>query len=61
MGHHALFGSTIFMLLLQIALIPTYRKLQFTLGFWSFTFSTTAVASQIIGLSDLAPVPRLAG
>ena len=53
----ALFGSTIFMLLVQIALIPTYRKLQFTLGFWSFTFSTAAVASQVIGLSDLVRYP----
>lgn len=53
----ALFGSTIFMLLIQIALVPTYRRLQFTLGFWSFTFSMSAVASQIIGLSDLLRYP----
>lgn len=53
----ALFGATIFMLLIQIALIPTYLKLQFTLGFWAFTFSMAAVASQIIVLSDLARYP----
>lgn len=53
----ALLGSTIFMLLIQVALIPTYRKLQFTLGLWSFTFSTTAVTSQVIALSSLARYP----
>ncbi|WP_172582581.1 hypothetical protein [Subtercola boreus] len=53
----ALLGATIFMVLIQIALIPTYRKLTFTLGFWSFTFSMAAVASQTIVLSDLARYP----
>jgi tellurite resistance protein len=53
----ALFGSTIFMMLIQIALIPTYRRLQFTLGFWAFTFSMAAVASQVIVVSDLTRYP----
>ena len=49
-----LFGLTAFMVLIQIALIPTYRKLHFSLGFWSFTFSAAAVASQTIALSRIA-------
>lgn len=50
-------GATVFMLLIQLALIPTYRALRFTLGFWAFTFSAAAVASQVIVLSDLARYP----
>ncbi|KQX06895.1 MULTISPECIES: hypothetical protein [unclassified Leifsonia] len=53
-----LFGSTVFMVLIQLALLPTYRRLTFSLGFWSFTFSTAAIASQIIILSGLS---RFAG
>ncbi|MGV8967221.1 MAG: transporter [Cellulomonas sp.] len=52
-----LLGSTVFMMLIQIALFPTYRRLRFTLGFWSFTFSTAAVASQIIAISDIVGYP----
>ena len=50
----ALVGSTFFMLLIQIALLPTYRRLAFSLGFWSFTFSFAAIGSQIIILSGIA-------
>ena len=52
-----LLGSTAFMMLIQVALIPVYRRLTFTLGFWSFTFSLASVASQIIALSDIARYP----
>lgn len=50
----ALVGSTMFMMLIQLALLPAYRRLAFSLGFWSFTFSFAAVGSQIIILSGIA-------
>ena len=53
----ALLGATMFMLLIQIALIPTYRRLHFTLGFWSFTFAIASVCSQAIILSGISRYP----
>ena len=43
-----LYGLTGFaglMVLVQVRLVPLYRRLRFTPGFWAFTFSWTAVAS----------------
>ncbi len=40
---YALAALTLVMLLVQLALVPRYRKLPFTLGFWSFTFPFAAV------------------
>jgi tellurite resistance protein len=52
-----LLGLTAFMVVIQIALLPTYRRLRFSLGFWSFTFSACAVANQTIALSRIARYP----
>lgn len=38
-----LLGLLVLLVLVQLALIPRYRRLRFSLGFWSFTFSTAAV------------------
>jgi tellurite resistance protein len=38
----ALLGLLVLMALQQVALIPRYRRLTFTLGFWSFTFPLAA-------------------
>lgn len=38
-----LLGLLVLLLLVQLALIPRYRRLPFSLGYWSFTFSTAAV------------------
>jgi tellurite resistance protein len=38
----ALLGLLVLMALQQVALIPRYRKLTFSLGFWSFTFPLAA-------------------
>ncbi|MDN4598955.1 transporter [Leifsonia virtsii] len=38
-------GMLAIMVLLQLFLIGTYRKLQFSLGFWSLTFPVAAAAS----------------
>jgi len=40
----ALAGFSILMILVQLRLVPMYRQLSFTPGFWSFTFPTAAVA-----------------
>lgn len=41
----ALLGLLVLMALQQLALIPRYRRLSFTLGFWSFTFPLAAAGA----------------
>jgi tellurite resistance protein len=41
----ALLGTGILLIGAQVMLIPRYRKLRFSLGFWSFTFTTAAAAT----------------
>jgi tellurite resistance protein len=50
---YALSGVTVVMLLIQLALVPRYRKLPFSLGFWSFTFPFAAVGGSAIGWLDV--------
>ena len=40
----ALAGFAILMVVVQVRLIPLYRQLSFSPGFWSFTFPTAAVS-----------------
>jgi tellurite resistance protein len=51
-------GLTVIMLLMLVAIAPTFRKLAFTLGFWSFTFPLAATAR--LGVDWLA-ITRPAG
>lgn len=52
----SLAGIGVLMVLVQIALIPRYRALPFSLGFWSFTFAYASVAGYAIDwLSAAAP------
>jgi tellurite resistance protein len=44
----ALGGYAVLMALVQVRLIPVYRKLSFTPGFWSFTFSYAAAAADAL-------------
>jgi tellurite resistance protein len=44
----ALGGYTVLMALVQVRLIPVYRRLSFTPGFWSFTFSYAAAAADAL-------------
>nr|WP_255461140.1 transporter [Glaciihabitans sp. INWT7] len=44
----SLLGVLILMILIQLFLIGVYRKLTFTLGFWSFTFPVAATAAYCI-------------
>jgi tellurite resistance protein len=39
---HALLGTFVLLMLSQLALIPTYARLPFGLGFWALTFTTAA-------------------
>lgn len=50
----ALLGITVLMMVLQIALLPTYRRLAFSLGFWSFTFPFAAVSTQLMVWSSIS-------
>ena len=59
----ALLGILVLMLLLQFFMLSTYRRLTFTLGFWSFTFPVASAASygiQWLRLADVAGWPALA-
>ncbi|MFJ3407383.1 transporter [Promicromonospora sp. NPDC090134] len=50
-------GLTAILAMAQIALIPRYRRLSFTLGFWSFTFPVAAVVSYTITWLGVGAVP----
>ncbi|MGC4936386.1 hypothetical protein [Kribbella sp. DT2] len=39
---HALLGAFVLLILAQLALVPTYARLPFGLGFWALTFTTAA-------------------
>jgi tellurite resistance protein len=52
-----LLGLLILMLLLQMFLIPVYRKLTFTLGFWSFTFPLAAAGGYAIQWLEASGFP----
>jgi tellurite resistance protein len=51
-------GLTVVMLLMLVVIAPTFRKLAFSLGFWSFTFPLAATAR--LGVDWLA-ITRPAG
>jgi tellurite resistance protein len=44
----ALRGYAVLMALVQVRLIPVYRRLSFTPGFWSFAFAYAAVAADAL-------------
>lgn len=50
---YSLAGLTVVLALMQIGLIPAYRQLTFSTGFWSFTFPFAAVARQAIDWLDI--------
>lgn len=53
----ALLGLLVLMALQQVALLPRYRKLPFTLGFWSFTFPLAAAAGYGVDWLAIAAFP----
>lgn len=50
-------GYGLLMVLAQLALLPVYRTLRFSLGTWAFTFSWTAVASTVLFWIHLGQPP----
>lgn len=50
-------GITGILAIAQLAAIPLYRRLRFSLGFWSFTFPVAAVATYAIAWLDVAHTP----
>lgn len=53
----ALAGITVVLAVAQLALIPRYRRLPFSLGFWSFTFPTASAVAYAITWLGVADVP----
>jgi tellurite resistance protein len=52
----AILGLGVILVVVQLALIPKYRRLKFSLGFWSFTFPTAAIVGDaILWLRVLTP------
>jgi tellurite resistance protein len=57
----ALGGYAVVMVLVQIRLIPVYRRLPFTPGFWSFAFSYAAAASDALVWLAIKKPPAATG
>jgi tellurite resistance protein len=53
----SLAGLTVVLLLVQAAMLPRYRRLRFSLGFWSFTFPLAATVALAIEWIELAEPP----
>ncbi|WP_082914272.1 hypothetical protein [Microbacterium sp. H83] len=51
-GHALLIGPYVVLILGQLTFLGTYRRVPFTLGYWSFTFTTAASATYAIKLLD---------
>ena len=57
----ALGGYTVLMALVQVRLIPIYRRLSFTPGFWSFSFSYAAAVSDALVWLAITKPPAATG
>jgi tellurite resistance protein len=57
----ALGGYAVLMALVQVRLIPVYRRLSFTAGFWSFTFSYAAAAADALVWLAITKPPAATG
>jgi tellurite resistance protein len=57
----ALGGYAVLMALVQVRLIPVYRRLSFTPGFWSFTFSYAAAAADALVWLAIKKPPAATG
>jgi len=57
----ALGGYAVLMALVQVRLIPVYRRLSFTPGFWSFTFSYTAAGADALVWLAISKPPAATG
>src|SRR5580658_5845253 len=57
----ALGGYAVLMALVQVRLIPVYRKLSFTPGFWSFAFAYAAAGGDALGWLAISKPPGTTG
>jgi tellurite resistance protein len=57
----ALGGYTVLMALVQVRLIPVYRRLSFTPGFWSFSFAYAAAVSDALVWLAISQPPAATG
>ena len=57
----ALGGYAVLMALAQVRLIPVYRRLSFTPGFWSFAFSYAAAVADALSWLAIKKPPGAAG
>lgn len=57
----ALGGYAVLMALVQVRLIPVYRKLSFTPGFWSFAFAYAAAAADALVWLAITKPPGATG
>ncbi len=57
----ALGGYAVLMAVVQVRLIPVYRRLSFTPGFWSFAFAYAAAASDALGWLAISRPPGTTG
>jgi tellurite resistance protein len=57
----ALGGYAVLMALVQVRLIPVYRKLSFNPGFWSFTFSYAAAGADALVWLEIKKPPAATG
>ena len=58
---YALGGYAVLMAVVQVRLIPVYRGLSFTPGFWSFAFAYAAAAGDALGWLAIARPPAATG
>ena len=56
-GAAAIAGLGALLILTQVALVPRYRRLRFSLGFWSFTFPAAAVIVEAMLWLHILAVP----
>ena len=51
---HALLGLTLLLVVVEVTMLPLYRRLAFGAGFWAFTFTYAAVATNLVQWSEHA-------
>ena len=57
----ALGGYVVLMAVAQVRLIPIYRRLPFTPGYWAFTFAYAAVVTDALGWLAITKPPAATG
>jgi tellurite resistance protein len=57
----ALGGYAVLMALVQVRLIPVFRRLSFTAGFWSFAFAYAAAATDALAWLAIKKPPGATG